>query len=50
MTDTAKSNIERMVAQALERLNRSVGTKAGIAQARIRQAAQRIREQEKTKP
>lgn len=45
MTD-AKSTIERMVAEAVERLNRSIGTKAGIARARIRQAAQRIREQQ----
>lgn len=43
----AMTNIERMTAEALETLRRSIGTKAGIACARIRQAAQRIRDEKK---
>lgn len=45
-TEAATTPIERMAEAALEALRRSIGTKAGIARARIRQAAQRIREQQ----
>jgi hypothetical protein len=36
--------IDRMIAAAREFLARSIGTKAGIACARIRQQAQQLRE------
>jgi hypothetical protein len=38
------TNIERMVEAAKQRLARSIGTTAGIAAARLRQAAQKLRE------
>ena len=41
---TDKPSVDRMCREALERLHRSIGTKAGIAKAAIRKMAQRIRE------
>jgi hypothetical protein len=40
-----ESTIGRMCREARETLNRSIGTKAGIACARIRQQAQQLRTQ-----
>jgi hypothetical protein len=40
------SNIERMVEAAKQRLARSIGTTAGIAGARLRAQAQRLRERQ----
>lgn len=37
------SAIDRMAREALERLRRQTGTRAGIACARIRQAAKKLR-------
>jgi hypothetical protein len=43
MTNDEQSLIVRMCREALDRLHRSIGTKAGIAKARLREAAAAIR-------
>jgi hypothetical protein len=41
--EQASSLIDRMCREALDRLARSIGTKVGIAKARLREAAAAIR-------
>jgi hypothetical protein len=42
MANEEPSLIDRMCREALDRLHRSIGTKAGIAKARLREAADQI--------
>jgi hypothetical protein len=46
MANEEQSLIDRMCREALDRLARSIGTKAGIAKARLREAADKIREKQ----
>jgi hypothetical protein len=46
MPNEAPSLIDRMCREALDRLARSIGTRVGIAKARLREAAAAIREKQ----
>jgi hypothetical protein len=46
MTNDEQSLIDRMCREALDRLARSIGTRVGIAKARLREAAASISEKQ----